>query len=73
MEVLTDEKLRNKEKVIYSLILFLSKERNFCFCNNKDLSEFEYDEINGKRVITKIALSHQAIRKENEIFRWEKK
>ena len=39
MEVLTDEKLRNKEKVIYSLILFLSKERNFCFCNNKDLSE----------------------------------
>ena len=31
MEVLTDEKLRNKEKVIYSLILFLSKERNFVF------------------------------------------
>jgi len=39
MEVLTDDKLRDKEKVIYSLILFLSKERNFCFCNNKDLSE----------------------------------
>ena len=39
MEVLADDKLRDKEKVIYSLILFLSKERNFCFCNNKDLSE----------------------------------
>ena len=37
------------------------------------VSEFETDEINGKRVITKLALSQHANRKENEIFRWEKK
>lgn len=37
------------------------------------VSEFETDEINGKRVITKLALSQHANRKENEIFRWERR
>lgn len=37
------------------------------------VSEFQTAEINDKRVITKLALSQHANRKEWEIFRWEMK
>lgn len=37
------------------------------------VSTFETEEVNGKRVITKLELSQHANRKENVIFRWEKK
>lgn len=37
------------------------------------VSTFETAEVNGKRVITKLELSQHANRKENVIYRWEKK
>lgn len=37
------------------------------------VSTFETEEVNGKRIITKLELSQHANRKENVIFRWEKK
>lgn len=37
------------------------------------VSTFETEEVNGKRVITKLELSQHANRKENVIYRWEKK
>ena len=39
IEILTDEKLSDKEKVIYSIILYLSKENQYCFLTNKTISE----------------------------------
>lgn len=34
-EVLTNRNLSDKEKYIYSIILFLSKETNKCYCSNR--------------------------------------
>ena len=34
IEILIDDNLSDKEKLIYSIILFLSKENNYCYCNN---------------------------------------
>ena len=39
IEILTDEKLSDKEKIIYSVILYLSKENNYCYLTNKTISE----------------------------------
>lgn len=39
IEVLTDKNLSDKEKQIYSLIVFLSQEKQYCFCTNKTISE----------------------------------
>ena len=39
IEVLTDKNLSDKEKNIYSLIIFLSQEKGYCFCTNKTISE----------------------------------
>ena len=39
IEILTDKNLSDKEKVIYSLIVFLSQEKHYCFCTNKIISE----------------------------------
>ena len=39
IEVLTDKNLSDKEKHIYSLIVFLSQEKQYCFCTNKTISE----------------------------------
>ena len=39
IKVLEDKNLSDKEKVIYSIILFLSKEKEFCFCTNRNISE----------------------------------
>ncbi len=39
IEILTDEKLSDKEKIIYAIILYLSKENNYCYLTNKTMSE----------------------------------
>lgn len=39
IEILTDKNLSDKEKTILSIILFLSKENNTCFCTNGKISE----------------------------------
>jgi DNA-binding Lrp family transcriptional regulator len=39
IEILTDDKLSDKEKIIYAIILYLSKENNYCYCTNKTISE----------------------------------
>lgn len=39
IEILIDDNLSDKEKLIYSIILFLSKENNYCYCSNSILSE----------------------------------
>ena len=39
IEILTAEKLSDKEKIIYSIILYLSKENNYCYLTNKTMSE----------------------------------
>lgn len=39
IEILTDEKLSDKEKIIYVIILYLSKENNYCYLTNKTISE----------------------------------
>lgn len=38
-EILLDSKLSDKEKIIYSIIIFLSKEKQYCYCTNKTFSE----------------------------------
>ena len=38
-EILTDKTLSDKEKYIYSIILYLSKENNYCNPSNRYLSE----------------------------------
>lgn len=39
IEILTDEKLSDKEKTIYAIIIYLSKENQYCFITNKTISE----------------------------------
>ena len=39
IEILTDEKLSDKEKIIYSIILYLSKQNSYCYLTNKTISE----------------------------------
>ena len=39
IEILTDEKLSDKEKSIYSIILYLSKQNSYCYLTNKTISE----------------------------------
>ena len=39
IEILEDEKLSDKEKIIYSIIIFLSKDKKYCYCTNKTFSE----------------------------------
>ena len=36
-QILTDKKLRDKEKIIYALILFFSKHKGYCSIRNKYL------------------------------------
>jgi DNA-binding Lrp family transcriptional regulator len=31
--------ISDKEKIIYAIILYLSKENNYCYCTNKTISE----------------------------------
>ena len=38
IEILTDKNLSDKEKHIYSLVMFLSQEKQYCFCTNKTIS-----------------------------------
>ena len=37
--ILTDKKLSDKEKTIYAIIIYLSKENQYCFITNKTISE----------------------------------
>lgn len=39
IEILTDTNLSDKEKHIYSIVMFLSKENNYCYCTNSNISE----------------------------------
>ena len=39
IERLTDNKLSDKEKTIYAIILYLTKENNYCYLINKSISE----------------------------------
>lgn len=39
IEILSDKNLSDKEKHIYSLVIFLSQEKQYCFCTNKTISE----------------------------------
>ncbi len=39
IEILTDKKLSDKEKTIYAIIIYLSKENQYCFITNKTISE----------------------------------
>ena len=39
VEILTDKKLSDKEKTIYAIIIYLSKENQYCFITNKTISE----------------------------------
>ena len=39
IEILTDKKLSDKEKNIYAIILYLSKENDYCYLTNKSISE----------------------------------
>lgn len=39
IEILKDKKLSDKEKNIYAIILYLSKENNYCYLTNKSISE----------------------------------
>lgn len=39
IEILLDTNLSDKEKYIYSIIIFLSKENNYCYCSNSSISE----------------------------------
>ena len=34
IEILEDDKLSDKEKIIYSIIIFLSKDKKYCYCTN---------------------------------------
>ena len=37
--VMTDKNLSDKEKYMYSLVVFLSQEKQYCYCTNKTTSE----------------------------------
>lgn len=39
IEILTDDNLSDKEKIIYAIIIYLSKENQYCFLTNKTISE----------------------------------
>ena len=39
VEILTDKKLSDKEKIIYAIIIYLSKENQYCFITNKTISK----------------------------------
>lgn len=39
IEILTNENLSDKEKFIYSIILYFSKEKNYCSVSNNQLAE----------------------------------
>lgn len=39
MEILIDDKLSDKEKIIYAMVIYLSKENQYCFLTNKTISE----------------------------------
>ena len=39
IEILTDKNLSDKEKTIYAIIIYLSRENNYCYCTNKTISE----------------------------------
>lgn len=38
-QILTDKNLRDKEKIIYSLILFFSNNKSYCSIRNKYLAD----------------------------------
>ena len=39
IEILSDKNLSDKEKHIYSIIMFLSKKNNYCYCTNSNISK----------------------------------
>ena len=39
IEILTDDKLSDKEKIIYAIIIYLSKENQYCFLTNKTIGK----------------------------------
>lgn len=39
IEILTDNKLSDKEKIIYTIIIYLGKEKRYCYLMNKSISE----------------------------------
>ena len=39
IEILTANKLSDKEKIIYAIVIYLSKENQYCFLTNKTISE----------------------------------
>ena len=39
IEILMDKRLSDKEKTIYAIIIYLSRENNYCYCTNKTISE----------------------------------
>ena len=39
IEILTDKNLSDKEKNIYAIILYLSKENYYCYLTNKSISK----------------------------------
>lgn len=39
IEILTDDKLSDKEKIIYAIIIYLSKENQYCFLTNKTINK----------------------------------
>lgn len=38
-EILTNSKLSDKEKIIYSIILYFSIEKNYCYITNSELAK----------------------------------
>lgn len=39
LEILKDKNLSDKEKLIYSMIVFLGEKREYCYCTNSNVSE----------------------------------
>ena len=39
IEILTNNKLSDKEKIIYTITIYLSKENKYCYLTNKSISE----------------------------------
>ena len=53
-EILTDIKLNDKEKIVYSMIMYLSKERE-CTITNSYISELlNISKVQSSRIIQKI-------------------
>ena len=38
IEILTDNKLSDKEKIIYAIVIYLSRENQYCFLTNKTIT-----------------------------------